>query len=133
MEPYPTQQPANALQQTQPFQRPPLPAWARVFRLALICLGGGIALLLVVFLAGSMTSQASVYTESGRADIQLAIWLGLLLILLSVPYVLASLVYGVRWAVTLRGRGYRSYPGTTWLLVLGPIAVIVPVLLWLGL
>ncbi|MHA7289079.1 hypothetical protein ACX80V_05455 [Arthrobacter sp. MDT3-24] len=133
MEPYPTQQPACALQQPHAVLRPPLPAWARVFRLVLICLGGGIALSLVVFLSVSMTSQASIYTESGRADIQLAIWLGLLLIVLSIPYVLVSLVYAVLWAVKLRGRGYRRYPGTTWFLVLGPIAIVVPVLAWLSL
>jgi hypothetical protein len=104
-----------------------------VFRLVLVCLGGGIALLLVVLLSVSMTSQASLYTESGRADIQLAIWLGLLLILLAVPYVLASLVYAALWAATLRGRGYRSYPGSTLFLVLGPLAVIMPALLWLAL
>ncbi len=96
-------------------------------------LAAALHFLLVGLLSVSMTSQTSIYTESGRADIQVAIWLGLLLILLSVPYVLASLVYAVLWAVKLRGRGYRCYPGTTCFLVLGPVAIIVPVLAWLSL
>lgn len=133
MEPYPAHQSAFALQQPHQSHRPPLPGGTRAFRMVLIILGCVIALLVLVCLGVSTTSPASIYTESGRAGIQLAIWLGLLIILLSVPYVLASLVYAVLWAVKLRGRGYRRHLGTTWFLVLGPIAVIAPVLLWLSL
>lgn len=133
MEPPSTRQPAYALQPPPQPGRPPLPAWARVFRTVLLSLGGVVALLAVLFWSVSMTTQPSLYSDSGTAALQNIVWLGLALFLLAVPYVLASITYAVLWATSLRGRGYRSYAGTTWLLVLGPLAVVVPVVLWLGL
>ncbi|MFF1831292.1 hypothetical protein [Paenarthrobacter sp. NPDC058040] len=67
------------------------------------------------------------YSERGLGVLQAAIWLGLGTILLTFPYLIASIVYGSLWATKLRGRGYRRYTATSWILVAGPVVVALPV------
>lgn len=66
------------------------------------------------------------YIEGGLGVLQIIFWLGLALLLLAIPYVIASIIYAALWATKLRGRGYRRYPGTAWLLVAGPILAAIP-------
>ena len=51
------------------------------------------------------------------------VWVGLALPALGIPYMIASIVYGALWLNTLRGKGYRSYPATSWMLVAAPLVV----------
>jgi hypothetical protein len=120
MEPYAE----YALQQPQAL---PLPGWARAFRAILLGLGGLLAVLTLI-LTVSATGSRSLTTEGGISTIQLAIYLSLIIFVLSGPYLVGSIVYGVTWAASLRGKGYRAYSGTTWILVAGPILVGVVVL-----
>ncbi|HJW00754.1 MAG TPA: hypothetical protein VJ617_16800 [Arthrobacter sp.] len=90
MEPYPTHQAASSVQPPHRSHRPALPDWAWAFRTVLIILGAGMAILLLSFLGVNATTEPGLYTESGRAAINFALGLGLLILLLSVPYLLAS-------------------------------------------
>jgi hypothetical protein len=73
------------------------------------------------------------YTAGGRSALQAMVWLGLGALLLTVPYVLASIIYAVLWASKLRGRGFRRYPGTSWILIAGPTLAALPMVLLIGL
>lgn len=68
------------------------------------------------------------YSEGGLGVLQIIFWLGLGMILLAIPYVIASLIYAALWATKLRGRGYRRYPGTAWILVAGPVIAAIPLM-----
>ena len=125
MDRYPTHQ-AYALQQPSQSSSLPLPDWARAFRIILIILGGVFALLLLMFLLVNEATESSFYTESGRAAINILLGLGVVILLLAVPYLLASLIYAFLWSTSLRGKGYRSYAGTTWFLIAAPLATCVP-------
>ncbi|MEO3942015.1 hypothetical protein V3C41_13120 [Paenarthrobacter nicotinovorans] len=46
---------------------------------------------------------------------------------------IAGATYAALWVTKLRGRQYRRYPGTTWILVAGPIVAAVPLLALIGL
>ncbi|MDQ0662448.1 magnesium-transporting ATPase (P-type) [Arthrobacter ulcerisalmonis] len=106
-------------------KKTPLPAWARIFRTILLVLAGILLLLLLLLLLITMgTSRAGdMYDDNTMAVFQATIWLGLALTALTIPYLLASVTYGALWAAKLRGRGYRGYPATTWILVVGPLVV----------
>ena len=110
----------------------PLPAWARTFRTVLL-FGAGLLVLLLLLLVGTSTSgSADMYTSGGRSTLQAMVWLGLGALLLTIPYVLASIVYAVLWASKLHGRGFRGYPGTSWILIAGPILAALPMVLLIG-
>ena len=110
----------------------PLPAWARTFRTVLL-FGAGLLVLLLLLLVGTSTSgSADMYTSGGRSALQAMVWLGLGALLLTIPYVLASIVYAVLWASKLHGRGFRGYPGTSWILIAGPILAALPMVLLIG-
>ncbi|MBT2585601.1 hypothetical protein [Arthrobacter sp. ISL-95] len=96
---------------------PLLPAWARTFRSILLILAGLLVLLLMLlFWAATSGSSAG-----GLGILQVIFWLGFGLFWLAIPYVPASILYAVLWASKLRGNGYRRYPGTSWILIVGPI------------
>lgn len=119
--------------QTVQVQAWPLPAWARTFRTILL-IGAGFLVLLLLLLIGTSTSgSADMYTAGGRSALQAMVWLGLGALLLTIPYVLASIIYGVLWASKLQGRGFRRYPGTSWILIAGPILAALPMVLLIGL
>ncbi|MFC9772542.1 MULTISPECIES: hypothetical protein [unclassified Pseudarthrobacter] len=46
---------------------------------------------------------------------------------------LASIVYAALWASKLRGRGFRRYPGTAWILIAGPVLAALPMVFLTGL
>lgn len=73
------------------------------------------------------------YSQGGRGVLQATIWLGLGTVLLAIPYLIASIIYAVLWVARLRGRGYRAYPGTSWILFAGPLVAGLPVLALIGL
>ncbi|GAT88449.1 hypothetical protein J2T10_002780 [Paenarthrobacter nicotinovorans] len=73
------------------------------------------------------------YSEGGLGVLQATIWLGLGTILLTFPYLIASIVYAGLWATKLRGRGYRPYTATSWILVVGPVVVALPVVVLVAL
>ncbi len=114
-------------------QPPPLPAWARTFRTILLILAGLLVLLLLLLFGAAMSGSADMYSEGGRSVLQATIWLGLGTVLLTIPYVIASIIYAALWAGKLRGRGYRRHPGTTWILIAGPIVSALPILGLIGL
>ncbi|MDR6987561.1 hypothetical protein J2Y66_002043 [Paenarthrobacter nitroguajacolicus] len=110
-----------------------MPAWARTFRKVLL-IGAGLLVLLLVLLVGTSTSgSADMYSAGGRSGLQAIVWLGLGVLLLTIPYVLASIIYAVMWASKLRGRGFRRYPGTTWILIAGPLLAALPLVALIGL
>ncbi|PRB44992.1 hypothetical protein CQ020_01815 [Arthrobacter sp. MYb23] len=115
--------------QPGPVEVPPLPAWARTFRSGLL-IGAGLLVLLLLLLIVVATSGSS---AGGVGILEAVLWLGFGLFWLAIPYVLASIIYAVLWATKLRGNGYRRYPGTSWILVGGPILAGLPLLalIWL--
>ncbi|SLK00114.1 hypothetical protein [Arthrobacter sp. P2b] len=113
-------------------QVPPLPAWAKVFRTILLVVAGLLmVMLLLLFLAGTSAS-ADMYTPGGTDVLQATIWLGLGTVVMTVPYLIASIIYAILWAAKLRGRGYRGYPAT-WALIAGPVVVALPIVALIGL
>ncbi|YCK83013.1 hypothetical protein M1D89_07215 [Arthrobacter sp. D3-18] len=132
MEPHNPYSPSYFPHQPGQLQPPPLPAWARTFRTILLILAGLLVLLLLLLFGAGTTGSADMYSEGGLGVLQATIWLGLGTVLLTIPYVTASIIYAALWAGTLRGRGYRRYPGTTWILIAGPIVAALPVLALIG-
>lgn len=114
-------------------QAPPLPTWARVFRTILLALAGLLVVMLLLLFVAGTSASADMYTQGGRDILQAIIWLGLGSVVMTIPYLIASILYATLWAVKLRGRGYRRYPATTWVLVAGPVMVALPVLALIGL
>lgn len=103
---------------------PRLPAWATTFRTVLL-IGAGLLVLLLLFLIGTATlGPADMYSDGGLGVLQATIWLGFGTILLTFPYLIASIVYAGLWATKLRGRGYRPYTATSWILVVGPVVAL---------
>jgi hypothetical protein len=124
---------SHAHQPATQAQAPPLPAWARVFRTVLLALAGLLAVLLLLLFVAGTSASADMYTQGGRDILQSIIWLGLGTVVMTIPYLIASILYATLWAVKLRGRGYRGYPATTWVLVAGPVMVALPILALIGL
>jgi len=100
-----------------------LPGWAQVFRTTLLVLGGILSLLLLLLLTMGTSTVGDLYQDSTVSFLQSLVYVALALPALGIPYVIASIVYGALWLNSLRGRGYRSYPATSWLLVAGPLVV----------
>ncbi|MGR0159160.1 hypothetical protein [Paenarthrobacter nitroguajacolicus] len=109
----------------------PLPAWARTFRTILLILPGVLALLLLLVIWAATSGSIDMYSEGGLGVLQIIFWLGLGMILLAIPYVIGSVIYAVLWATKLRGRGYRRYPGTAWILFAGPVVAAIPLMAFL--
>lgn len=124
VEPHSPYQHDYVLSRQGSMQKPPLPGWARAFRTTLLVLAG-ILLLLLLLLLTMATSRVGgdLYHDSTVAFLQGIVWVGLALPALGLPYVIASIIYGALWMSTLRGRGYRGYPATSWMLVAGPAVV----------
>ena len=123
MEPYRPHPNNGVLGQNGQWHKPPLPGWAQVFRTTLLVLAGIVLLFLLLLLTMGTLMVGDLYHDSTVAFLQSLVWVGLALPALGIPYVIASIVYGALWISTLRGRGYRSYPATSWLLVAGPLVV----------
>jgi hypothetical protein len=123
VEPHRTNQHEDFSRQGDPMKKAPLPAWARIFRATLLVLSGVLLLLLLLLITLSTSRIGDMYDDNTMAVFQATIWLGLALTALTIPYLLASVTYGALWTVRLRGRGYRGYPATTWMLVAGPMVV----------
>jgi hypothetical protein len=114
-------------------QVPPLPSWARVFRTILLVLAGLLAVMLLLLFVAGTSGSADMYTPGGTDVLQATIWLGLGTVVMTVPYLIASIIYAILWAAKLRGRGYRGYPATTWALIAGPVVVALPIVALIGL
>lgn len=114
-------------------QAAPLPSWARAFRTILLILAALLVVLLLLLLIAGMSGSADMYSQGELGVLQSTIWLGLGTVLLTIPYLIASIIYAVLWVARLRGRGYRWYPGTTWILIAGPLVAGLPVLALIGL
>jgi hypothetical protein len=114
-------------------QAPPLPAWARVFRTVLLALAGLLVVMLLLLFVAGTSASADMYTQGGRDILQAIIWLGLGAVVMTIPYLIASILYAILWAAKLRGRGYRGYPGTSWVLGAGPVMIALPILALIGL
>lgn len=123
VEPYPPHQHQDPRACPDSSQRPALPAWAGTFRTVLLVLAAILLLLLLLLLMMGTSRAGDMYAGGTSAVLQATIWIGLALPALGVPYVVASIAYGALWTARLRGRGYRRYPATTWMLVAGPIVV----------
>lgn len=133
MEPHSQYPPSYFPPQLEQTRVSPLPGWARTFRTVLL-IGAGLLVLLVLLLIGTATSgSADMYSAGGRSVLQASIWLSLGTLLLTIPYVLASIIYAALWASKLRGRGFRRHPGTAWILIAGPILAALPMVLLTGL
>lgn len=105
----------------------PLPPWARVYRTVLMALGGVYMLALIVITI-SFSLPADMYESGGLRAAGLGILLSLLYAVGSGPYLIANIVYAIRWAVSLRGRGYRASGISSAFLVGAPILVALSVL-----
>ncbi|WP_240341944.1 hypothetical protein [Arthrobacter sp. Alg241-R88] len=110
-----------------------MPAWARVFRTVLLALAGLLVVMLLLLFVAGTSASADMYTQGGRDILQATIWLGLGTVVMTIPYLIASILYSTLWAVKLRGRGYRGYPATSWVLVAAPVIVALPILAVIGL
>lgn len=103
-----------------------LPSWARTYRLVLMVLGGaGLAALLGIIVSFSL--PADMYEPGGLRGIGFGIMLSLFYAVGSIPYLIANVVYAVRWATSLRGRGYSPSGLSSAFLVAAPILIAVSV------
>jgi hypothetical protein len=123
VEPHRPYQHDYVLSQQDPMLKPALPGWAQVFRTTLLVLAGILSLILLLLLTMGTSTVGDLYQDSTVSFLQSLVYVALALPALGIPYVIASIVYGALWINTLRGRGYRSYPATSWLLVAGPLVV----------
>lgn len=99
-----------------------LPAWAKTYRIVLMVLGG-IAMLALLVIAVCFSLPADMYEPGGLRAAGLGILLSLLYAVGSIPYLIANLVYAIRWATSLRGRGYAASGLSSAFLVAAPIVV----------
>lgn len=104
-----------------------LPSWARTYRIVLMVLGG-IAMLALLVITICFSQPADMYEPGGLRAAGLGIMLSLVYAIGSIPYLIANLVYAVRWATSLRGRGYRASGLGSSFLVGAPIAVAVSII-----
>jgi hypothetical protein len=105
-----------------PVATKPLPPWARTYRGVLMVLGG----LAVATLTGIVVSFAlpsSMYEPGGLRGVGFGIMLSLFYAAGSIPYLIANVVYAVRWATSLRGRGHSVSRLGSVFLVTAPLLV----------
>lgn len=99
-----------------------LPEWARTFRTVLMALGGlGVVALLGISI--SFALPASMYEPGGLRGVGFGIMLSLFYAVGSIPYMIANVVYAIRWAISLRGHGYSASRLSSAFLVAAPILV----------
>lgn len=108
-----------------PFTSNTLPGWAKTYRTVLIVLGSVVTAWLLAIVAGYAMSFPDAAGKTSAAILLLVV--DVLFALVSIPYLIASAVYGIRWAVTLRGRGYTAGGFSSFFLVAAPSAVTVAV------
>jgi hypothetical protein len=82
------------------------------------------AWLLAIVAGYAMTFPDAAGKTSGSI---LLLIVDVLFALVAIPYLIASAVYGVRWAVTLRGRGYTAGGFSSFFLIAAPVVVTVAV------
>lgn len=99
-----------------------LPVWARTFRNVLMVLGGvGVAALIGIYVGFAL--PASMYEPGGLRGVGFGIMLSLFYAVGSIPYLIANVVYAIRWATSLRGHGYSVSLLSSAFLVAAPILV----------
>lgn len=99
-----------------------LPAWAKTYRTVLMVLGGiGVAALMGIIVSFSL--PASMYEPGGLHGVGFGIMLSLFYAVGSIPYLIANVIYAVRWATSLRGHGYSASGLSSAFLVAAPILV----------
>ena len=103
-----------------------LPSWARTYRIVLMILGG-IAMAALLVIAVSFSLPASMYEPGGLRGVGFGIMLSLFYAVGSIPYLIANVVYAVRWATSLRGRGYSASGLSSAFLVAAPVLVAISV------
>lgn len=104
-----------------------LPRWARTYRTVLMALGG-ISVLAFIAITVCSALPANMYEPDGLRAVGVAIMLSLFYAAGSIPYLIANIVYAIRWATSLRGHGYRvSGLGSTFL-VAAPILVAINII-----
>jgi hypothetical protein len=84
---------------------------------------GAISLLALIVITVSFSLPADMYEPGGLRAAGLGILLSLLYAVGSVPYLIANVVYAIRWAVSLRGQGYRVSGLSSAFLVAAPVLV----------
>lgn len=99
-----------------------LPDWARFYRIVLMVFGG-LAMLALLVITICFSLPASMYEPGGLRAVGLGILLSLPYAVVSIPYLIANLVYAIRWATTLRGRGHSASGLSSSFLVVAPIVV----------
>jgi len=104
-----------------------LPSWARVYRAVLMAIGG-IFLLALIVITISFSLPVDMYDRGKLQALDVGIMLSLFYGAGSIPYLIANIVYAIRWAVSLRGRGYRATGISSVFLVAAPILVALTVL-----
>lgn len=80
---------------------------------------------LLVIVAGYAISLPDEAARTSGAILLLLV--DVLFALAAIPYLIASAVYGVRWAVSLRGRGYTVSGLSSFFLVAAPAIVTVAI------
>ncbi|MDN4645502.1 hypothetical protein [Arthrobacter sp. PsM3] len=99
-----------------------LPVWAKTYRTVLLVLGGiGVAALIGITV--SFALPASMYEPGGLRGVGFGIMLSLFYAVGSIPYLIANVVYAIRWATSLRGHGYSVSRLSSAFLVAAPALV----------
>jgi hypothetical protein len=106
----------------EPLASDTMPAWAKTYRIVLMVFGG-FAMLALLVITICFSLPASMYEPGGLRAAGLGILLSLLYAVGSIPYLIANLVYTIRWATSLRGRGYAASGLSSTFLVAAPIVV----------
>ena len=99
-----------------------LPVWARTFRTVLMVLGG-VAVAAFMAITVSFALPANMYEPGGLRGVGFGIMLSLFYAVGSIPYLIANVVYAIRWATSLRGHGYSVSLLSSAFLVAAPILV----------
>lgn len=84
---------------------------------------GRLCLCLLVMAAGYAISFSDSASMTSGAILMLIV--DVLFALAAIPYLIANAMYGVRWAVSLRGHGYSVNGFSSFFLVTAPVVVTV--------
>lgn len=105
----------------------PLPAWAKTYRTVLM-VSGGVGLVTLAAIVVSFSLPASMYEPGGLRGVGFGIMASLFYAVGSLPYLIANAVYSIRWASSLRGRGYSVSGLSSAFLVTAPVLVAASIL-----
>lgn len=96
--------------------------WAGTFRTVLMALGG-LGAVALIGISVSFALPASMYQPGGLRGVGFGIMFSLFYAVGSIPYMIANVVYAVRWATSLRGHSYRTSRLSSAFLLAAPILV----------